>query len=101
MEGSTAHMLAMGAIKRIALVAHDNKKVDLLEWAAFNRTLLAQHALYATATTGRLLREALGLEVTALQSGPPGGRSADRRADHGGRDRLPHLLLGSASAAPA
>jgi methylglyoxal synthase len=73
MEGSTAHMLAMGAIKRIALVAHDNKKDDLLEWAAFNRTLLAQHALYATATTGRLLREALGLEVTALQSGPLGG----------------------------
>jgi methylglyoxal synthase len=59
--------------KKIALVAHDNKKRDLLQWAAFNRDLLAQHELYATATTGKLLRRDLDLDVTTLQSGPLGG----------------------------
>ncbi len=59
--------------KRIALVAHDNKKRDLLEWALFNRNLLVQHELYATGTTGRLLSQALEAEVTCLQSGPLGG----------------------------
>jgi methylglyoxal synthase len=59
--------------KKIALVAHDNKKQDLLEWAAFNRDLLARHELYATATSGRLLRDELGLDVVLLQSGPLGG----------------------------
>jgi len=47
--------LAMGQRKKIALVAHDNKKQDLLEWARFNKDLLAQHELYATGTTGKLL----------------------------------------------
>jgi len=65
-------LLAKSA-KRIALVAHDNKKQDLLEWARFNRESLACHQLYATGTTGRLLREALGLDVVTLQSGPLGG----------------------------
>ena len=59
--------------KKIALVAHDNKKHDLLEWAACNRNLLAQHELYATVTTGKLLRQDLDLEVITLQSGPLGG----------------------------
>ena len=59
--------------KRIALVAHDKKKHDLMEWACFNRDLLVQHDLYATGTTGRLLSEALETEVTCLQSGPLGG----------------------------
>ncbi len=66
-------MLAMGARKRIALVAHDNKKDDLLEWTAFNRELLTEHELYATGTTGGLLAERLGLEITRMQSGPLGG----------------------------
>src|SRR5262245_58550014 len=61
------------ATKRIALVAHDNKKHELLEWARFNRQSLACHELYATGTTGRLLRETLGLEVVTLYSGPLGG----------------------------
>lgn len=59
--------------RKIALVAHDNKKRDLLEWAKFNRGTLAQHILYATGTTGALLEKELGLKVTKLQSGPLGG----------------------------
>lgn len=59
--------------KNIVLVAHDNKKPDLLEWAEFNKGLLARHRLYATGTTGTLLESELGLEVTKLQSGPLGG----------------------------
>ena len=59
--------------KRIALVAHDNKKQDLLEWARFNRDLLVQHDLYATGTTGRLMSEILDTPVVCLQSGPLGG----------------------------
>ena len=59
--------------KRIALVAHDNKKRDLIEWAKFNRGSLSEHNLYATGTTGLMLEEILGLSVTKLQSGPLGG----------------------------
>jgi methylglyoxal synthase len=57
----------------IALVAHDNMKDDLLEWAKFNRDFLASFHLIATGTTGRLLREQLDLEVDRLKSGPLGG----------------------------
>ncbi len=59
--------------KRIALVAHDNKKKDLLEWAAWNRDILANHIVYATGTTGKLLEEALDIEINKLKSGPLGG----------------------------
>ncbi len=59
--------------KRIALVAHDHKKKDLVEWARFNRSILAQHAIYATGTTGKLLEEELGISINKLQSGPLGG----------------------------
>ncbi len=59
--------------KKIALVAHDNKKRDLVAWAKFNQDLLAQHELYATGTTGNLLEDDLGLTVIKLQSGPLGG----------------------------
>ena len=59
--------------KKIALVAHDNKKKDLLEWAKYNRELLAHHILYATGTTGTTIENELGLEVKKLQSGPLGG----------------------------
>jgi methylglyoxal synthase len=65
--------LSMGEKKKIAIVAHDNKKADLLEWAKYNKDLLAQHELYATGTTGSLLEQKLGIEVTKLQSGPLGG----------------------------
>ena len=59
--------------KRIALVAHDDRKGDLLDWAEYNRVILARHDLYATGTTGRLLAERLGVQVTRFQSGPLGG----------------------------
>ncbi|HEY6284329.1 MAG TPA: methylglyoxal synthase [Ktedonobacteraceae bacterium] len=59
--------------KKIALVAHDNKKRDLLEWARYNKVLLANHELYATGTTGKLLEQELGVQVHKLQSGPLGG----------------------------
>ncbi len=65
--------MKMGKRKRIALVAHDNRKPDLLEWARFNRGLLKEHELWATGTTGLLLQKELGLEVNILQSGPLGG----------------------------
>lgn len=54
-------------------MAHDNKKLDLVEWTRFNRDLLVQHELYATGTTGQLLERELGVEITKLQSGPLGG----------------------------
>src|SRR5262249_52714458 len=59
--------------KNIALVAHDHKKHDLIEWARFNRLLLAQHTLYATGTTGKLLEQELAIPINKLQSGPLGG----------------------------
>lgn len=59
--------------KHIAMVAHDNKKVELLQWADFNRLTLAQHHLHATGTTGTMLEYELGLPVTRYLSGPVGG----------------------------
>jgi len=80
--------------KRIGLVAHDNKKQDLIEWARYNRGMLAAHDLVATGTTGTMLARELELPVACLQSGPLGGDlqigAMDRRRQH----RLPGLLLG-------
>ena len=59
--------------KKIALVAHDNKKRDLVEWAKYNRDLLAHHTIYATGTTGTLLEQVLGFPIHKLESGPLGG----------------------------
>jgi methylglyoxal synthase len=59
--------------KRIAIIAHNNKKADILQWAKFNKAFLAQHDLYATGTTGKLLEQELGMNVHKLQSGPLGG----------------------------
>ena len=59
--------------KKIALVAHDNKKRDLVEWATFNRDLLAHHKVYATGTTGATLEAELDITIHRLQSGPLGG----------------------------
>ena len=59
--------------KKVALVAHDNKKRDLAEWAKFNKVLLAHHTIYATGTTGVLLEKELGFPIHKLESGPLGG----------------------------
>ena len=60
-------------VKRIALVAHDDKKPDLIDWAVYNRNALVNHELIATGTTGKLLEEKLGVPVKKLVSGPLGG----------------------------
>jgi len=65
--------LVMGKRKKVALVAHDNKKDDMLGWVQYNQATLAQHTLYATGTTGTILGQTLGLEIHTLQSGPLGG----------------------------
>lgn len=67
------HIRILSGTKIIALVAHDNKKKDLIEWAYYNRTVLSQHELIATGTTGKLLEEKLGRPVKKLLSGPLGG----------------------------
>jgi methylglyoxal synthase len=60
-------------VRKIALIAHDHKKTDLVEWVRFNRGTLVGHELFATGTTGRVLEEMLGVPVRRLQSGPLGG----------------------------
>jgi len=58
---------------RIALVAHDNKKSDLVEWARANRTTLSHHTLLATSSTGEVLEAELETPVDRMHSGPLGG----------------------------
>ena len=60
-------------MKRLAIIAHDNKKVDLVAWATFNRDMLSRFALTATRHTARLLERKIGLPVEELLSGPEGG----------------------------
>ncbi len=59
--------------KRIALLAHDNTKPDLVQWAKDNKERLAHHDLFATGSTGEALENELGVEVRKLLSGPLGG----------------------------
>ena len=59
--------------KRIALLAHDNTKTDLVQWARDNKERLAHHELFATGSTGEALEDELGVEVRKLLSGPLGG----------------------------
>ena len=59
--------------KKIALVAHDYKKKDLVEWALYNKSVLAGHSLFATETTGNLVEKELGLSVTKVKNGSKGG----------------------------
>ena len=66
-------MAAKTSRKRIALIAHDNRKADLLDWARYNRGTLARHELHATGTTGSLLSDELELELHRYLSGPLGG----------------------------
>jgi methylglyoxal synthase len=59
--------------KRIALIAHDASKPDLLAWVKFNRGTLNQHVLFATGATGKMLTDATGLPISLYKSGPLGG----------------------------
>lgn len=63
----------LGKRKRIALVAHDHKKADLMEWVVHNTEVLSKHELFATGTTGRIIEEKLDRPVRKLMSGPMGG----------------------------
>ncbi len=65
--------VTIGQRKKIALIAHDNKKTDLLDWVKFNKGTLLNHELFATGTTGKLLEKELGCEITIFESGPLGG----------------------------
>ena len=65
--------LMTGRRKRIALIAHDNMKPDILEWATYNVGTLGRHDLFATGATGAMIESALGLSITRFRSGPLGG----------------------------
>lgn len=66
-------VLKMDKQKKIALVAHDNRKKDLMAWVKKNKEALATHFLFATGTTGSLIIEATELPVRTFKSGPLGG----------------------------
>ncbi len=70
MSGPSAYI---GRQKKIALIAHDNKKADLLAWAKFNKDTLLKHQLFATGTTGKVLEKELSCKIKICESGPLGG----------------------------
>jgi methylglyoxal synthase len=85
-KGPTASV-PMNARKRIALIAHDHRKSDLLEWARYNRDELEKHELFGTGTTGAMIAEDLGLDVERFKSGPLGGdQQIGARISEGGID---------------
>lgn len=85
----TNKIALIGKRKKIALIAHDHKKPDLLEWVRFNKGTLLQHDLYATGTTGKLLEQELGSKITIFESGPLGGdQQIGARIAEGGIDFL-------------
>lgn len=59
--------------KRIGIVAHDQKKPDMIDWVAKHIEMLRRHDLYATGTTGGAVKNATGLDISLLKSGPLGG----------------------------
>ncbi len=72
-------LLLMNAKKRIVLIAHDNRKHDLLDWARCNRGLLVHHDLFATGTTGSILSSELGFDITRLPADPLVGTNRSAR----------------------
>jgi methylglyoxal synthase len=68
-----SNTIKMHTKKKIALIAHDNKKNDLLQWARYNKGSLGKHELFATGTTGQLLTDELELDIYKFKSGPLGG----------------------------
>jgi len=63
----------MNERKKIALIAHDHRKSDLIDWCEFNAGSLSRHSLFGTGTTGQMIAEKVGLDVTPFNSGPLGG----------------------------
>jgi len=59
--------------KNIALIAHDHRKSDLIDWCEFNSGSLSKHKLFGTGTTGQMIADEVGLEIHRFQSGPLGG----------------------------
>lgn len=66
-------VLQMKPKKNIALIAHDHRKMDLLDWAEYNSEHLSNHNLFGTGTTGSLVAKNLNLPVHTFKSGPIGG----------------------------
>ncbi len=65
--------LTIGKKKNIALIAHDNKKPDLINWCEENKEILMKHSLCGTGTTARMITDRTGLQVKGYNSGPLGG----------------------------
>jgi methylglyoxal synthase len=81
--------ILMNKKKNIALIAHDERKKDLLEWVRFNKGTLSQHNLFGTGTTGSLVAQEVGLNVTRFRSGPLGGdQQVGAKIAEGGIDFL-------------
>jgi methylglyoxal synthase len=72
-EEIMGNKITMAIKKNIALIAHDNKKPNLLDWVVSNRDILVAHNLHATGSTGAMLIEKTGLPITTYSSGPLGG----------------------------
>lgn len=68
-----SHTTTMAKRKKIGLVAHDFRKMDMLDWAEYNKDVLNKHDLYGTGTTGGLISEKLDVPVHRFMSGPLGG----------------------------
>ena len=84
----------------IALIAHDGRKVDMVAFATYDRERLGHFDLVATATTGKLLEEKVGLTVTRLLSGPMGGDAQIAALVAEGRIRAVIFLVDPLSAHP-
>jgi methylglyoxal synthase len=69
----SSRICKMEKVKNIVLIAHDNRKQDLLEWVLYNRGTLSRHRLYGTGTTGKIVQEKADLPVHRFISGPLGG----------------------------
>src|SRR3990170_5810480 len=85
---------------RLAVIAHDGRKADLVAWATYNRDRLADFELVATKTTGALLRDKVGLEVESVLSGPMGGDAQIAAMVAEGRIRAVFFFVDPLSAHP-
>ena len=72
-ETNERQIKTLGRTKHIALIAHDARKPDMIEWCEKNAPVLKKHILFGTGTTARLITEKTGLEVKGFKSGPLGG----------------------------